>query len=52
MMMKELVQLLRGLSKGTSNFVTHEELGSILWKVVRAIDNEKVDQAIKKLNSD
>lgn len=52
MQMKELVQLLRGLSKGTSEYVTHEELGAILWKVVRAFDSEKVDDAIKKLNSD
>lgn len=50
--MKELVLLLRGLDKGTSQYVSHQELAAILWKVLRAIDNDKVDKAIKKLNTE
>lgn len=50
--MKEVVILLRGLDKGTSEYVSHKELAAILWKVLRAIDNKKVDEAIKKLNTE
>lgn len=50
--MKELVLILRGLGKATSQHVTHDELGSILFKLVRALDPEKLDEAIKKLNQE
>lgn len=50
--MKELVLLLRGLDRGTSQYVSHQELAAIIWKILRALDEEKLDEAIKKLNTE
>lgn len=50
--MKELILLLRGLNRGTSQYVSHQELGAILFKLLKAVDEEKLNEAIRKLNTE
>jgi len=50
--MKELALILRGLKRGTSQYVTHQELGVILYKMLKALDPVKLKEAEEKLNTE